>query len=220
MAFLKAFIAHPDVVICFIISVLIGLVVSKFVPDMVEQYYGNIKTSHSNNVGREATDDTPRAKSIDDILNNDTFAIVVEDEEHFKYDGSTWIDDEDPGSMYNVKLLSGERVAVRLQYDKIKKIEDGKYLINIGKVIKKDLTLDSDALDELQEEYQLDRTDFYVEAKLDLKEEYKYSKGKAENISDLLKPVVGIIVAIISWLLLHFIVVKIGIAPPLFKKNH
>lgn len=215
MRFLRLFMTHPDLAIEFVISALIAILVARAVPGIVNSYYDNVESGHVNDVGLEANDQTVPANSIEDILNNDTFAIVVSDPDEYKFDGSAYWKDEDPSEIYNVKLTSGERVAVRMQNEYLKE-EDGKYLLNIGKIKKFDLTAEPEILDELQEDYTLDRTNFYVDLRTDIEEGSKYSEATRQKMIDLIQPFTAIFVCAILWILLHVITVKIGIAPKLF----
>ena len=215
MRFLRLFMTHPDMAVEFVISALIAVLVAHMVPGMVNSYYDKVEGQHVNDVGLKATDETVKANSIDDILNNDTFSIVVSDPDEYKFDGSAYWKDEDPSEIYNVKLASGERVAVRMQAEYLKKTGDG-YLLNIGKIEKFDLTAEPEILDELQEEYALDRTDFYVDLRTNIEEGSKYSEATRQKMIDLVQPFTAIFVCAILWILLHVITVKIGIAPKLF----
>lgn len=215
MRFLRLFMTHPDLAIEFVISALIAILVARAVPGIVNSYYDNVESGHVNDVGLEANDQTVPANSIEDILNNDTFAIVVSDPDEYKFDGSAYWKDEDPSEIYNVKLASGERVAVRMQAEYLKKTGDG-YLLNIGKIKKFDLTAEPEILDELQEEYALDRTDFYVDLRTNIEEGSKYSEATRQKMIDLIQPFTAIFVCAILWILLHVITVKIGIALKLF----
>lgn len=215
MRFLRLFMTHPDLAIEFVISALIAILVARAVPGIVNSYYDNVESGHVNDVGLEANDQTVPANSIEDILNNDTFAIVVSDPDEYKFDGSAYWKDEDPSEIYNVKLASGERVAVRMQTEYLKKTGDG-YLLNIGKIKKFALTAEPEILDELQEDYTLDRTDFYVDLRTDIEEGSKYSEATRQKMIDLIQPFTAIFVCAILWILLHVITVKIGIAPKLF----
>ena len=215
MRFLRLFMTHPDMAVEFVISALIAVLVAHMVPGMVNSYYDKVEGQHVNDVGLKATDETVQANSIDDILNNDTFSIVVSDPDEYKFDGSAYWKDEDPSEIYNVKLASGERVAVRMQAEYLKKTGDG-YLLNIGKIEKFDLTAEPEILDELQEEYALDRTDFYIDLRTNIEEGSKYSEATRQKMIDLVQPFTAIFVCAILWILLHVITVKIGIAPKLF----
>lgn len=215
MRFLRLFMTHPDMAVEFVISALIAVLVAHMVPGMVNSYYDKVEGQHVNDVGLKATDETVQANSIDDILNNDTFSIVVSDPDEYKFDGSAYWEDEDPSEIYNVKLISGERVAVRMQAEYLKKTGDG-YLLNIGKIKKFDLTAEPEILDELQEEYALDRTDFYIDLRTNIEEGSKYSEATRQKMIDLVQPFTAIFVCAILWILLHVITVKIGIAPKLF----
>lgn len=215
MRFLRLFMTHPDMAVEFVISALIAVLVAHMVPGMVNSYYDKVEGQHVNDVGLKATDETVKANSIDDILNNDTFSIVVSDPDEYKFDGSAYWEDEDPSEIYNVKLTSGERVAVRMQAEYLKKTGDG-YLLNIGKIKKFDLTAEPEILDELQEEYALDRTDFYIDLRTNIEEGSKYSEATRQKMIDLVQPFTAIFVCAILWILLHVITVKIGIAPKLF----
>ena len=215
MRFLRLFMTHPDMAVEFVISALIAVLVAHMVPGMVNSYYDKVEGQHVNDVGLKATDETVQANSIDDILNNDTFSIVVSDPDEYKFDGSAYWEDEDPSEIYNVKLTSGERVAVRMQAEYLKKTGDG-YLLNIGKIEKFDLTAEPEILDELQEEYALDRTDFYIDLRTNIEEGSKYSEATRQKMIDLVQPFTAIFVCAILWILLHVITVKIGIAPKLF----
>ena len=215
MRFLRLFMTHPDMAVEFVISALIAVLVAHMVPGMVNSYYDKVEGQHVNDVGLKATDETVKANSIDDILNNDTFSIVVSDPDEYKFDGSAYWEDEDPSEIYNVKLASGERVAVRMQAEYLKKTGDG-YLLNIGKIKKFDLTAEPEILDELQEEYALDRTDFYIDLRTNIEEGSKYSEATRQKMIDLVQPFTAIFVCAILWILLHVITVKIGIAPKLF----
>ena len=215
MRFLRLFMTHPDMAVEFVISALIAVLVAHMVPGMVNSYYDKVEGQHVNDVGLKATDETVKANSIDDILNNDTFSIVVSDPDEYKFDGSAYWEDEDPSEIYNVKLASGERVAVRMQAEYLKKTGDG-YLLNIGKIKKFDLTAEPEILDELQEEYALDRTDFYIDLRTNIEEGSKYSEATRQKMIDLVQPFTAIFVCAILWILLQVITVKIGIAPKLF----
>ncbi len=215
MRFLRLFMTHPDLAIEFVISALIAILVARAVPGIVNSYYDNVESGHVNDVGLEANDQTVPANSIEDILNNDTFSIVVSDPDEYKFDGSAYWKDEDPSEIYNVKLASGERVAVRMQAEYLKKTGDG-YLLNIGKIEKFDLTAEPEILDELQEEYALDRTDFYVDLRTNIEEGSKYSEATRQKMIDLVQPFTAIFVCAALWILLHVITVKIGIALKLF----
>ena len=215
MRFLRLFMTHPDLAVEFVISALIAVLVAHMVPGMVNSYYDKVEGQHVNDVGLKATDETVQANSIDDILNNDTFSIVVSDPDEYKFDGSAYWEDEDPSEIYNVKLTSGERVAVRMQAEYLKKTGDG-YLLNIGKIEKFDLTAEPEILDELQEEYALDRTDFYIDLRTNIEEGSKYSEATRQKMIDLVQPFTAIFVCAALWILLHVITVNIGIAPKLF----
>ena len=215
MRFLRLFMTHPDLAIEFVISALIAILVARAVPGIVNSSYDNVESGHVNDVGLEANDQTVPANSIEDILNNDTFSIVVSDPDEYKFDGSAYWKDEDPSEIYNVKLASGERVAVRMQAEYLKKTGDG-YLLNIGKIEKFDLTAEPEILDELQEEYALDRTDFYVDLRTNIEEGSKYSEATRQKMIDLVQPFTAIFVCAALWILLHVITVKIGIALKLF----
>jgi hypothetical protein len=219
MNFLKAFYRHPDLIICLVIAIFVGTFVSKLVPVFVDAHYGKIAEEHKNDVGMEATDDTPRAYSIDDLLSNEYFAIVVDDSDHFAYDGSARSNDLFSTIIYNVRLQSGERVAVKCDSNFAEMSEDGVYLLCVGEVKWEDLAEDADMLADLQEKYSLDRTDFYVDASINIEESANYSAAKSETMIELLEPWTLIFVSIIVWIILHCITVKIGIAPALFKKN-
>lgn len=43
MRFAKACMKHPDIIICFMLAVLIGYMVSKVVPGLVEGHYGKVE---------------------------------------------------------------------------------------------------------------------------------------------------------------------------------
>ena len=193
MRFLRLFMTHPDLAVEFVISALIAVLVAHMVPGMVNSYYDKVEGQHVNDVGLKATDETVQANSIDDILNNDTFSIVVSDPDEYKFDGSAYWKDEDPSEIYNVKLASGERVAVRMQAEYLKKTGDG-YLLNIGKIKKFDLTAEPEILDELQEEYALDRTDFYIDLRTNIEEGSKYSEATRQKMIDLVQPFTAIFV--------------------------
>lgn len=210
MRFLRLFMTHPDLAIEFVISALIAILVARAVPGIVNSYYDNVESGHVNDVGLEANDQTVPANSIEDILNNDTFAIVVSDPDEYKFDGSAYWKDEDPSEIYNVKLASGERVAVRMQAEYLKKTGDG-YLLNIGKIKKFDLTAEPEILDELQEEYALDRTDFYVDLRTNIEEGSKYSEATRQKMIDLVQPFTAIFVCAALWILLHVITVKLAL---------
>lgn len=116
----------------------------------------------------------------------------------------------------DVGMMSGERVAVRPQNEYLKENDDGTYLLNIGRVQDYDLTSEPEILEELQEDYDLDRTDFYVDLRSDVTEGRKYSEGTREKTTDLIQPFTGILVTAVLWVLLHVLTVKLGIAPKLF----
>lgn len=90
MRFLRLFMTHPDLAVEFVISMLIAVLVAHMVPEMVNSYYDKVEGQHVNDVGLKATDETVQANSIDDILNNDTFSIVVSDPDEYKFDGSAY----------------------------------------------------------------------------------------------------------------------------------
>lgn len=219
MGFTKLFMAHTDLAIEFLIAAGVGILAAKAVPSLVDNYYDKVAAEHVEDVGLKASESTAWANSISDILSNDTFSIVVKDRDEYKFDGSAYWRDEDPSEIYNVELMSGERVAVRIQNEYLKENEDGTYLLNIGRVQDYDLTAEPDILEELQEDYDLDRTDFYVDLRSDVTEGRKYSEGTREKTTDLIQPFTGILVTAVLWVLLHVLTVKLGIAPKLFGRR-
>lgn len=219
MGFTKLFMAHTDLAIEFLIAAGVGILAAKAVPSLVDNYYDKVAAEHEEDVGLKASESTVWANSISDILSNDTFSIVVKDRDEYKFDGSAYWRDEDPSEIYNVELMSGERVAVRLQNEYLKENDDGTYLLNIGRVQDYDLTAEPDILEELQEDYDLDRTDFYVDLRSDVTEGRKYSEGTREKTTELIQPFTGILVTAVLWVLLHVLTVKLGIAPKLFGRR-
>ncbi len=219
MGFTKLFMARADLAIEFLIAAGVGILAAKTVPSLVDNYYDKVAAEHVEDVGLKASESTARADSISDILSNDTFSIVVKDRDEYKFDGSAYWRDEDPSEIYNVELMSGERVAVRIQNEYLKENDDGTYLLNIGRVQDYDLTAEPDILEELQEDYDLDRTDFYVDLRSDVTEGRKYSEGTREKTTDLIQPFTGILVTAVLWVLLHVLTVKLGIAPMLFGRR-
>lgn len=219
MGFLKLFMRRPALAVEFVIAAGIGILVASAVPKVINNYYDNIEKEHLNDVGKKATDETVWAYSIDDILSNDTFSILVNDKEEYKFDGCSYFDDDDPCEIYNVKLESGERVAVRIFTEDLLEVDENQYLLNIGKITKFDLTSTPELLEELQAKYPLNRTDFYVDLRSDVSQDRMYSKGTREKAIKSWQQSVGLTVGAIMWILLHVIAVQIGIEPKLCGKD-
>lgn len=215
--FAELLFTRPNVALTLLLGILVGYLASTYVAGpIVEKVYGNIRESHAQDPGSKATEDTPIAKSIDDVLKYESFAIQVDDYDHPFFDGDYYVEDAlTTTHYYNIRLESGERIAVKCDYNSANKMPDGTLLMRVGSVVEEDLTQNAKLMEDIEEEYPLDRTDFYVNSTTDFSKTSKYSTHKESNTLELVKGATWFIVALVVWIVTHVMCVKAGWAAPL-----
>ena len=112
--------------------------------------------------GSPAGPEVPRAQSIAELLELDTFTVLSQGIA-YRNEGAGYFE----GSyLYNLALPSGERVAARIHTESVQdgeKFASGEVVLPVGRVIWADLEEDPAFLEQITSGYPLDRTDFYVD---------------------------------------------------------
>lgn len=144
---------------------------ASYIPSLIGEKYLDSKydsyveerTVSEGDVGGPATDDTPRAESVDDLLNNDTFTIVSERSKYLNDGGGYY------GSyyMHTVTLPSGERIAAVINGDAVKRTGDSIYgsdaILPVGKIVYEDLSDSENFLNQIEYRDKLSRHDLYID---------------------------------------------------------
>lgn len=205
-----------DMFICFLIAGLLALAINA-----VGDKYIDAKTAEqeeekiisADEIGGQADDTIPIAKSIDDMKSMDRFTVKID------------ADADDDGSIYAdkhlwriVPLESGEYILADVYYPSVQFFENEEdawksdELYPVGELVQKELT--QEMLDDVKEEgYELTVTDCYVDM----------ANGNNDKIDsdfvELVTNILMIVVPIIAFILLHILGVKLGLFPPIFAKK-
>lgn len=199
-----------DIWLCLLLSFLISNVPANLVGSYLDKKYDSHLEEHkvdSGEIGGIASDDAFEVQSVEDILSHDTFTIRSKGIE-YRNRGAGYYHGM---YLYAVTLLSGERVAARINSDSVKNLGDdifsGDNILPMGKVIKADLTDDKYFLEQIEHSEELSRKDFYIDmvggAEVSSKEDFVETP----------KLGIQILTIFIMFPIFHAIGAKLGIFP-------
>lgn len=214
----RRYIFRYDIWICLLIGFLASLGVERIASGILTAKYEEHKAEHvvsAGEIGGTATDDTFRARTVDEILSHDTFTIVSPGIEYRNrgagYYGGMYL--------YAVKLPSGEIVAARINTQNVTKADGssspygGESILPIGHVIMEDLNSNPTFIDQIEFKEPLSRRDFYIDMVGDgaILDEASFIEGPV-----LLWQLLNIIAVFV---LLHFLGSKIGVFPAFYIRK-
>ena len=206
-----------DIWACLGLSFLLSMGVEKVVEKQVEKTYESYVEEHTvedGNIGGKADEDVPRAESVDDLLENETFTIVSDGIAYMNRGGGYH------GNYYfhAVTLPSGEKIAAIINQDSVTKtgetIYDGDSILPVGKIVYEDLTKDETFLNQIEFKELLTRTDFYIDM---------LGTGGKLNEDDYVeqpKLIAGFLTVVITFPILHALGAKVGIFPYFFAPKN
>lgn len=205
-----------DIFICLFVASILGLVVVPVVlPGIYAMMYDRYVEAHTvadGEIGGLAGEDVVRARSVDDLLSNETFTVELKDSAYAVAEAA------DFGKVYldNIELPSGERVAFNINRKALDR-DSERYTVTlpVGKVVYADLSKDEKFMERIEKKGKLPRTDFYVDmlgtGSTDFIDEDTYDEKYTENIK--------FITIIVSFCVLHMIGSKIGFFPRFFRRK-
>ncbi len=175
-------------------------------------------------VGGYATDDTPRASTMKDLVelaeNNQTFTIETEATKYLNY--GTFVGEDYEWRV--LKLDDDVAMAVKLNVDKIQDAEDSyDNILPVGRIIREE----PGALDEMREMLSDGDVNFIVDAYIDMDGEANSTyispnQQSAMMIAGVLMagvPLLVFVLFMVTIFAIHAIFVKMGIFPPVFAKR-
>ncbi len=205
-----------DIWVCLLVGFLVSLGVERAATAILSQRYEEEKANsivETGKIGGEATDETFRAQSIDDLLSHDTFTVVSK--------GIKWRNEG--GGYYNnfyvqsLELPSGERVAARVNNSAVKytgeSIYSGDSILPVGRVVYADLNDHPTFLGQIEFTHPLTRKDFYIDM---VGKAAIASKESAVEAPVLLLQLLTIIAV---FALAHFAGSKIGLFPAFYTRK-
>lgn len=204
-----------DILICIILSTLTVLGVGKLLPGFYSMLFNQYTKNHTiaaGDIGGKAGDEDYRAESVEDILSHDTFTVKA------SYSSVVSSESAFYGDMYllNLELPSGERVAAWLNKDAMEvNYDEDYYILPVGRVVKADLSEDTEFLDEIERFETLSRKDFY----LDMRGNAASSSVSPEKYDEQYTEYIQTAAAVISFIVFHFIGCKLGIFPPFIRRK-
>lgn len=154
-----------DIWLCLLLAYLVSLGTGAAASALSAATYDDYAADHvavEGEPGSLAGEDVPRAQSVEDLLELDTFTILSEGIA-YRNEGAGFYQGR---YLYNLALPSGERVAAQINLENVQTGEDyysGKVILPLGRVVWADLEEDSAFLEQITTAYPLDRTDFYVD---------------------------------------------------------
>ena len=188
-----------DIWFCLLVAYLVSLGTGAAASALSAATYDGYAEVHSaapGQAGSPAGPEVPRAQSIAELLELDTFTGYFE--------GSY---------LYNLALPSGERVAARIHTESVQdgeKFASGEVVLPVGRVIWADLEEDPAFLEQITSGYPLDRTDFYVDM---AGEAVRYSQEERTENHVI---VVQLVTVLVCFPLLHALGSRSGIFPAFF----
>lgn len=214
----RRYILRYDIWICLALGFLASLGTEALVTNLRTAQYEDHKAKHivaSGEIGGSATDETFRAKNIQDLETHDTFTVISPGIE-YRNRGAGYYNGM---YLYALTLPSGEIVAARINTENVAKVnpDDGYYtgdtILPIGRLVKADLEDHETFLHQIEFKEPLDRHDIYVDMVGDsaIMSEDDFIKAPA-LFAQLLT--VAVVFAI-----LHFIGSKIGLFPAFYTKK-
>ena len=138
-----------DIWLCLLLAYLVSLGTGAAASALSAATYDDYAADHvavEGEPGSLAGEDVPRAQSVEDLLELDTFTILSEGIA-YRNEGAGFYQGR---YLYNLALPSGERVAAQINLENVQTGEDyysGEVILPLGRVVWADL----------------DRTDFYVD---------------------------------------------------------
>lgn len=202
-----------DIWLCLLVSVLLSMIPAKILENTMPKAYENYVEEHEvsdGEIGGIAGEDVFRAQNVEDLLSHDTFTIVSPGIQ-YSNKGAGYHDNY---YMYAVTLPSGERVAARVNGDKVQRtgetIYDGDSILPVGKVVYEDLTQDTYFLNQIEYKEELSRKDFFVDM---------VGEGGVLNQEDYTElPIIlaQLITVVITFPIAHYLGSKFGIFPYFF----
>ncbi len=202
-----------DIWLCLLVSVLLSMIPAKILENTMPKSYENYVEEHEvsdGEIGGIAGEDVFRAQNVEDLLSHDTFTIVSPGIE-YRNKGAGYYSNF---YMYAVTLPSGERVAARVNGDKVQKtgetIYDGDSILPVGKVVYEDLTQDTYFLNQIEYKEELSRKDFFVDM---------VGEGGVFNQQDYTElPIIfaQLITIFVTFPIAHYLGSKFGIFPYFF----
>ena len=154
-----------DIWLCLLLAYLISLGTGAAASALSAATYNDYAADHvavEGEPGSLAGEDVPRAQSVKDLLELDTFTILSEGIA-YRNEGTGFYQGR---YFYNLALPSGERVAAQINLENVQTGEDyysGEVILPLGQVVWADLEEDPAFLEQITTAYPLDRTDFYVD---------------------------------------------------------
>ena len=152
-----------DMLICFLLAALMVFGTEKILPVFYSALYDKYLEAHTvedGDIGGIAGDDVYRAQNVDELLSHDTFTVKVGHSAIMLADTGYFGDHY----LRNLELPSGERIAACINNDAMQRnFEDDFYIMPVGKVVKADLSADTEFLSQIEASQELSRTDFYLD---------------------------------------------------------
>ena len=202
-----------DIWLCLLISVLLSMIPAKILESTLPKSYENYVEEHEvtdGEIGGVAGEDVFRAQNVEDLLSHDTFTIVSPGIQ-YRNKGAGYYSNF---YMYAVTLPSGERVAARVNGDKVQttgeSIYSGDSILPVGKVVYEDLTQDTYFLNQIEYKEELTRKDFYIDM---------VGEGGVINQEDYTElPIMfaQLITVFVAFPILHYLGSKFGLFPYFF----
>ena len=201
-----------DIWFCLLVAYLVSLGTGAAASALSAATYDGYAEVHSaapGQAGSPAGPEVPRAQSIAELLELDTFTVLSQGIA-YRNEGAGYFE----GSyLYNLSLPSGERVAARIHTESVQdgeKFASGEVVLPVGRVIWADLEEDPAFLEQITSGYPLDRTDFYVDM---AGEAVRYSQEERTENHVI---VVQLVTVLVCFPLLHALGSRSGIFPAFF----
>ena len=202
-----------DVWLCLLLSVFTAFGVSKMVRKILSQKYDAYEASHKvskDSIGGIAGEEIFKAQNIEDLFSHDKFTILSPGIE-YRNKGAGYYKNF---YMYLVVLPSGEKVAARINTENVvsdnESIYSGTSTLPVGRLIKEDLTKEKTFMEQIEYNYKLDRTDFYIDMVGEA------SVLNADSFIEVPTLFVQLLVIFFTFTIFHTIGSKIGIFPYFF----
>lgn len=204
-----------DMLICFLLAALMVFGTEKILPVFYSALYDKYLEAHTvadGDIGGIAGDDVYRAQNVDELLSHDTFTVKVGHSSVMIADTGYFGDHY----LLNLELPSGERIAACINNDAMQRnFEDDLYIMPVGKVVKADLSADTEFLSQIEASQELSRTDFY----LDMSGKSGSNFVSAERYDKQYTIYIKAAVAVISFFVFHIIGCKLGLFPPFIPRR-
>lgn len=201
-----------DIWLCLLFALFVSIFPAGLTEHIMEEKYKGYTKEHTaaeGEIGGIAGDDIFRAQSVEDLETQERFTVISSGIE-YRNRGAGYYKNH---YLYALTLPSGERVAAAINMENVQTEGDyysGDATLPVGQIVREDLTLEKEFMNQIEFSEPLSRRDFYVDMMGNAK------KASQEDYTGSAVMIVRVLTVLIFFPLFHALGAKFGIFPPFF----